>query len=242
MTVIALESPRSTRDVVRLHFLQAQLLLVRPLFMIALGFVVAAVITAVFWRIGVTPGSEEWVDSSRGNPAMTWALPGLLGYVGVQMVSLTFPLALTLGTTRRAFTFGTLLTQVVIASYVTAVLSILLFIELATGHWFLELYVVDVTVLGGGDHFRLAAIVFLGTLLILSMGAGFAAAWVRFGTVGPIALAAGTVVSLGLIALAIAPVVIASTFEPWWLVAAAVTMIALSAAAQYLCLLRASVR
>ena len=241
MTTIALAAPRTTGDVLQLHFLQVGLWLVRPLLVMAFAFVVTAVIAAVFWRLGSLPGSGEWVETSRNNPAMFWALPGLLGYLGVQMVSLTFPIALSLGTTRRAFIFGTLLTQASIAAYIAAVLLVLLLIEVSTGHWFVDLYVIDVNILGAGDPLRLLMIAFLGTLLVLSMGAAFSAAWVRFGTAGPMALLAGSIVSLGLIAFAVAPV-IASTFEPWWLVAAAVTMIALSAAAQYLCLLRASVR
>lgn len=241
MTAIALSSPRSMLDVVRLHFLQSRLLLLGPLFTITVGFIVSAVIAAVFWRLGSIPGSAEWVQASRVNPAMAWAIPGLLGYLGVQTVSLTFPLALTLGTTRRSFTAGTLLTQMLISLYITTVLLVMLLVEKATGHWFFDLYVIDVTILGGGDPLRLVPIVFLGTLLVLSMGAAYAAAWVRFGTAGPMALAAGTIVSLGLIALAVAPIA-QTAFESWWLVAAAGAMILLAAAAQYLCLLRASVR
>ncbi|MBT9607322.1 hypothetical protein [Microbacterium sp.] len=227
-------------DVLRLHFAQRAMLLRTPPGIMLIVFALTVIIAIIFWRIGSVPGSAEWVQNSRNNAAVFWALPGFFGWLGVQTVSLTFPLALSLGSTRRTFVFGTVLTHVALSLYVTAMLLVLLAIELATGHWFFDIYMTDVTILGSGNPVQLAVTAFLGTLFVLSVGGAFAAAWVRFGALGPIGLAAALVVSLGIVVILLVP--IASAFQPWWVAAAAGAVIVLALGGQYAFLRRASVR
>lgn len=174
------------------------------------------------------------------NPAVLWALPGFFGWLGVQTVALTFPLAMSLGSTRRTFVAGTVLMHVTLAAYVTALMLVLLLLEKATNQWFVGLYVTSVYILGSGDPVQLAATAFFGVLVVLSVGGAFAAAWVRFGSIGPTVLAVATVLALGLLAVLLVPAF--ASFQPWWLVVAAAAMITLSVLAQYLCLLRATAR
>ncbi|MFL2001291.1 hypothetical protein [Microbacterium sp. A1-JK] len=242
MTATALAPSRASGpvDVFRLHFAQRAMLLLTPPGIMLLVLVITAIIAVVFWRLGFEPGSAEWVANSRNNPAVTWALPGFFGWIGVQTVSLTFPLALSLGSTRRTFVAGTVLTHIALSLYVTALLLVLLGLEQATGHWFFHIYVTDVVVLGSGNPFQLAVTAFLGALLVLSVGGAMAAAWVRFGALGPTALAAAAVIALGIVAIVLVPVF--DAFQPWWLAVASVVVIALSIAGQYVFLRRASVR
>lgn len=227
-------------DVLRLHFAQRSTLLLTPPGIMALVFVITAIIAFVFFRTGSVPGSDLWVESSRNNGAVFWALPGFFGWLGVQTVALTFPLALSLGSTRRTFVLGTVLTHVTLAAYVTLMLLVILGLEVLTNHWFVGLYVADVNILGAGNPGVLAIAAFLGTLTVLSVGGAFAAAWVRFGAIGPTALAVGTVLSLGLLVILLVPAF--ASFQLWWLTVAGVTAIVLALGAQYLFLRTSSVR
>ncbi|RWR20033.1 hypothetical protein D8Y23_06420 [Microbacterium enclense] len=230
----------SPLDVLRLHFSQRGLLLRTPPLIMLVVFALTVVFAVIFFRMGSVPGSSEWVQNSRSNAAVFWALPGFFGWLGVQTVSLTFPLALSLGTSRRTFVVGTVLTHVAISLYVTAMLLVLLGIELATGHWFFHIYMTDVWILGAGDPFQLAATSFLATLMVLSVGGAFAAAWVRFGALGPTALAAALVLVLGIVAILLIP--LAAAFQPWWVALAAGIAIVLAVLGQYMLLRRATVR
>lgn len=227
-------------DVLRLHFSQRAMLLRTPPGIMLVVFVLTVIIAVIFWRTGSVPGSPEWVQNSRNNPAVFWALPGFFGWLGVQTVSLTFPLALSLGSTRRVFVAGTVLTHVALSLYITAMFLVLLAIERATGHWFFDIYMLDVTILGSGDPFQLAVTGFLGTLFVLSVGGAFAAAWVRFGALGPMVLAAALVIGLGITAILLVPA--APAFQPWWVALGAGIVIVLAVFGQYALLRRASVR
>jgi hypothetical protein len=230
----------SPLDVLRLHFAQRALLLRTPPGIMLVVFAFIVILAVIFWRAGLEPGSAEWVQSSRNNGGAVWALPGFLVWLGVQTVSLTFPLALSLGSTRRTFVGGTVLTHVALALYVTAMLLVLLAVEVATNHWFFGLYLTDVAILGSGNPWQLALTSFLGALFALSAGGAFAAAWVRFGAMGPTALGVVSVLGLGIAVILLIP--LAPAAQPWWAAVAAVIVIVLALFAQYFLLRRASVR
>ncbi|TXR52629.1 hypothetical protein FMM08_19095 [Quadrisphaera setariae] len=215
-----------------------------PLVTLGLVLVVSAVVAGFFYQLGSRPGTPEWVSNSRNNPGVLWALPGFLGYYGVQSVATTFPLALALGTGRRAFTTGTLAFHGLLAAYVAVVGLALLGVERLTGQWFVGLYLIDVVVLGGGDPLRLVSVLFLGSLTLLSLGALFAAAWVRFGARGPLLLGLGCGALLAASALLLAPHLgdLAAGFQLWWLAALGVLVTAAACAGELALLRRASVR
>ncbi|WAP50789.1 hypothetical protein OL239_12330 [Arthrobacter sp. ATA002] len=178
------------------------------------------------------------------NPGIVYALLGFFGYLGVASVGTTFPFALALGATRRAFVAGTLIWNAMTAAYVALILAVLTAVETATNHWFAGFYIFDIYVLGGGDILRLLPIVFFGVLATLTIGGVFAAAWVRFGSLGPQLIAGGVVLALAVAAIVLVPqaAAIAAVFQLWWLTAAAVGAVGLSAAGTWLLLRPATVR
>lgn len=190
-------------NVTRLHFNKPEVSLAVPLYIIGLVLVISWIIAAILIRAGAEPGAASYGDDMRNNLGMVWSLPGFLVYLGVQAVATTFPYALALGTTRRAYVTGTALANILLSVYVTVILAALLVLELATGHWFFGAYALDNFAFGSGSFGVLIPTVFLGTFVSLSIGGAFGAVWVRFGSKGPtiLALALGLVLVVALLVL-----------------------------------------
>lgn len=228
----------------KLHLNKRESTFVVPLYITAMVAVISILISLLFWRSGSLPGTAGWIQGSQFNPGILYALAGFLGYFGVQSVATTFPFALTLGATRRAFAGGTFLWGVITSAYLTAVLAVLTLIEIATHHWFVGFYIFDIYVLGAGDLGRLIPIVFLGVLTLLTVGGVFGASWVSLGARGPQLIAVGVVVVVVVGLIVIMPYLadILAGFELWWLAVAAVVLIALSTLGTWLLLRSAIVR
>ncbi|WP_245992002.1 hypothetical protein [Mycetocola lacteus] len=217
--------------VTRLHLTRKRMTFGVPVLYVGIVAVLSILISLIFWRAGSQPGTAGWIDSSRSNPGLVWALGGFLGYMGVSSTATTFRFAITLGATRRAFTLGTLLWNLVIAAYLAAVLTALAALELATNHWFVGFYIFDIAILGNGNLPVTFAIVLLGVLSILTVAGVFGAAWIRFNNRGPILLGIGIglVVVVAVLILVPQAAQIIAAFEPWWLaIAAGVAIIAAS--------------
>ena len=101
---------------VRLHLNQRITSFLVPLYIAGTVAVISILISLIFWRAGSLPGSEGWILGSQANPGIIYGLAGFLIYLGVSSVSTTFPFALTLGATRRAFVAGTLLWNATMAA------------------------------------------------------------------------------------------------------------------------------
>lgn len=172
-----------------------------PLVIIVVVMVISAIIVLAIQRAGGDPSSADYIHGARMNSAMVWSLPGFLVYLGVQAVSTTFPYAIALGTTRRSFVAGTALANLVQSAYVALVMLALLGIELATNHWFFNMYVLDVYMLGAGNPWQLLITAFLGTFTLLSIGGVFGAVWVRYGSKGPtlLGLTVGLVLAVAIL-------------------------------------------
>lgn len=228
----------------KLHLNKRETTFIVPLYITGMVAVISILISLVFWRSGSLPGSEGWIQGSQFNPGILYGLVGFLGYLGVQSVATTFPFALTLGSTRRAFVGGTLLWNVITAAYLTAVLAVLTLLELATNHWFVGFYIFDIYVLGAGDLTQLVPMVFLGVLTLLTVGGVFGAAWVSLGARGPQFIAAGIVVVVVVALIIVMPSLpsFLAGFQLWWLAVAAIVMIVLSALGTWLLLRSAIVR
>src|SRR5690625_4230644 len=229
---------------VKLHLNKREQTFAVPVYITATVALISLVISLLFWRAGSVPGSTDWVQSSRSNPGIAWALAGFLGYLGVQSVATTFPFALTLGTTRRSFVLGTLAWAVLTSAYLTVLFALLATVELATDHWFVGFHIFDVHVLGAGELTRLIPTVFLGALTLFAIGGVFAAAWVRYGNRGPVFLGSGVALALIAALAAVMPWIetIANAFALWWLALAAAVVVALASSGMWLMLRSASVR
>jgi len=229
---------------VKLHLNQRHTTFLVPLLIAGMVAVISILISLIFWRSGSTPGTADWIAGSQSNPGIANALIGFLIYLGVASVATTFPFALTLGSTRRAFAVGTLLWNGLTALYIAVILALLLVVELATDHWFVGFYVFDVFIIGAGDIGRLLLIVFLGVLTSLSIGGVFGAAWLRYGARGPQLVAVGVVLVLAVVAMIAIPDAssIAAAFQLWWLAVAGVVVTVLASTGSWLLLRSAIVR
>lgn len=192
-------------NVTRLHMNKIGSFVSVPVCILALVMVISIVIAIAIQRATGSAGSAEYIDGARQNGGVVWSLPGFLIYYGVQAVATTYPFALTLGTTRRNFILGTMLSNVLQAAYISLLLVVLLGIELATDHWFMSVYVLDVYMLGSGDPWVLAATGFLGVLFCLTIGGFFGAIWVRFGAKGPAIVGSAVGLVLAVLLLVFAP-------------------------------------
>jgi len=229
---------------VKLHLNQRRVTFVAPLSIAGSVALISVLISLIFWRAGSQPGSTGWIQGSQSNPGLAYALVGFLVYAGVASVATTFPFALTLGATRRAFVVGTLLWDAITAAYIAVIFAILNTIELVTHHWFAGFYIFDIYVLGAGNTGRLLLIVFLSVLFSLTIGGVFAAAWVRFGARGPQLIAVGLILVLAIAAIILVPdaAAIVAAFQLWWLAVAAGIAIVLSSVGTWLLLRPAIVR
>jgi hypothetical protein len=235
---------KAVASTAKLHLNLREYTFVVPLSIAGMVAVLSVLISLIFMRSGSRPGSAGWIEGSQANPGILYALAGFLVYMGVASIATTFPFALTLGATRRAFVAGTLLWYAFTAAYIAVILAILAAIEVATGHWFTGFYIFDVNVLGAGDTGRLLAIVFLGVLTALTVGGAFGAAWIRFGARGPQLIAFGVVIVLAIAAIVIVPeaATIFAAFRLWWLAVAAGVLIVVAATGSWLLLRSAIVR
>ncbi|MGI8392255.1 hypothetical protein ACSHWG_05335 [Leucobacter sp. Z1108] len=230
--------------VTRLQMNKPDITFIVPASILLIVLVISAIIALAIQRSGVDPSTPGYVDGARSNQAMFWALPGFLIYLGVQAVSTTFPFALALGTTRRAFVAGTALAHLVQAAYISLLMVALLGLELATNHWFFGLYVLDTYVVGAGNPWQLLASAFIGTFVSLSIGGIFGAVWVRFGAKGPTVLGLVLGLAAALLLLFFAPrlgeIFAAMTLPMVAVGAIGVALLAL--AGTWLCMRRTAVR
>lgn len=228
----------------RLHLNKREMTFAVPLYIAGLVAVISVLISLVFWRSGSMPGTAGWIEGSRSNPGMAYALVGFLVSFGVQAIATTFPFALTLGATRRAFIGGTLLWTITVSAYLTAAFAVLTMLELVTNHWFIGFYVFDIYILGAGNFGLLIPIVFLTTLSLLTIGGVFGASWIRLGARGPQLIGIGTAVVIIVAVIIVVPSAgaIFAAFQLWWLAVVAAVVISLSSIGTWLLLRSAIVR
>lgn len=227
-----------------LHLNKRETTFLVPLTIIGLVAVISILISLLFWRSGSAPGTTEWIQGSQANPGLAYALPGFLVYLGVQSIATTFPFALTLGATRRAFVAGTLVWWMLTSAYLAVALALLTVLEILTNHWFVGFYVFDIYLLGSGDLSLLLPIVFLGCWSLLTLGGVFGASWARYGARGPQLIGVGIAILLIVALIIIIPSAakILAAFQLWWLAIAAVVVIGLSSLGTWSLLRTATVR
>jgi hypothetical protein len=225
-------------DVIALQYANPTRLVTIPV-----GILVAVVVVMTAITLAVVSNGGSGADLDY-NGSVVWSLFGFVVAIGVQAVSIVFPLALALGSTRRAFTLGVLATAALQAALLTVGSLALLGLETLSGGWFVGARVFSDSTLGGGNPLTLIAVMFLASLTALTVGGLFGASWIRFGSRGPMGLGIGLSVVVVLALLLLFPEILAAAraFETWWLAVAAVVVVALSTVGEYLLLRRASVR
>lgn len=167
--------------------------------------IITAVISFALQRAGLDPNSAEYAAGARGNMGMVFSLPGFLIYYGVQAVATTMPFAFALGATRRAHVIGTAISNLILSAYIAVSMVVLLWIELATNHWFFGVYALDNYLLGSGNAWQLFITVLLGVFVSTSIGGVFGAVWVRYGSKGPTLVALAVALVLASLLLIFVP-------------------------------------
>jgi len=212
---------------------------------LGLGVVaIMIVVVATLGAAGVPTSSPEVIDGFRNNGGIVWTLAGFLVSLGVQAATACFAFATSLGTTRRDYVLGTGVYFVLQTVYVTAILSTLLALEKATGHWFINAYSLDVRGLGSGDWGIFLLVVVSGALSMQAVGAMFGASWLRFGSRGPLLISGVLVAILVGAILIVIPrwAALAAAFSMAWVSLALIVLGALALLATGAFLRRTSVR
>jgi hypothetical protein len=230
--------PATPADVIALQYANPTRMVVIPL-----GILVAVILVMTGVTIAVIRGGGSGADLASSG-SVIWSLFGFIVAVGVQAVATAFPLALALGSTRRAFALGVLATCLLQSALLTAASLVLLGLERLTGGWFVGAPVLTDSTLGSGDPRVLSAVMFLAALSALMAGSVFGAAHVRFGATGAMWLGIGIAAVIVAALLVVPPdfVALRRSFEPWWLAVAAGVVVVLSTTADYALLRRATVR
>lgn len=230
--------------VTRLHLNKPQAMFSAPAQIVGTVMLVTALVSLILQRAEVFGGMGDYLDIMRQNNALVFALPGFLIYYGVQAIATTYPFALALGATRRSYVWGTALANVILSAYVALLLLVLLGLELATDHWFANIYAIDVFVLGNGNPLVLGATAFLLTFVSVSIGGFFGGVWVRFGSKGPLLTALVLAVVLAGLLFLFVPYsqeIIAAVTRPL-IAAVALGLALLSLLGTWIVMRRASVR
>ncbi|MEO9247044.1 hypothetical protein ABDK96_05080 [Citricoccus nitrophenolicus] len=199
--------------VVRLHFVDRMQMIWVPIIMLASVAALCVVIMVVLQAF--TPGTaEELSEGFRYNQAALWSWPGFIVTIGVYAYARTMPFAIgMMGSTRRHYWAGTTLWILVESVYLSALVGVFLLLEQATGHWFTGARMFDVYALGNGHLGLTLLLSFAMAAACLSVGAGLAAVYLRWGQYGVMAgIAAILVIVLGTLALVLASDLDVATF------------------------------
>lgn len=233
-----------TLAVVRMHLGRRFSAFWMPLILGVSVVAIMVVIVATMKAAGVPTSSAEVVDGLRNNGGMVWTLAGFLISLGVQAATSCFAFATSLGTTRRDYVLGTGVYFLLQTAYVAAILAVLLALEKATDHWFINAFTLDVRALGSGEWTAFLPIVLAGALAMQAVGAMFGASWLRFGSRGPLLISIAAVAGLVVAILIAIPrwATLAAAFSTTWAALMLLVLGAVALAATGAFLRRTSVR
>lgn len=165
-------TPRPMRSF-RLTIYSPGSVLLVPLAILAMMVAISVVIVLI---IGIKTGLPLSPQDSQGmtnNVGAILSIPGFLIALGAQTVNRQFATAMAFGSTRRDFWLGSSLGFLVV-SLVTGIGSVLLlWLERATGHWFIGAHAMDVTTLGNGNAWQAFLTITAVSLCSMFLGAGF---------------------------------------------------------------------
>ncbi|ACV09205.1 ABC transporter G family protein [Jonesia denitrificans] len=230
--------------ITKLHLNKPTIVFGVPVFVYLCVVAVSVLIAVAMMRFGVDTFDPNVQQGFRNNGGAIWSVAGFFVYLGVQAVASTFPFAMSMGTTRRAYISGTA-AYFFIQSVATGAIALALgSIEKATNHWWTGAHVFDVYILGAGDSLRLFAITTMMTWVALSIGAAFGALFVKAGPKGPVVGAITAVVVLvALVAWAAPHISGWAAHATWtWVVYGGLILVVMALIVQYTALRHASVR
>src|SRR6187402_480624 len=163
--------PASPADVIALQYGNPNRMVGIPLSILGAVVLLTIAISIVILRAGGN------LEDANYNASVLYSVLGYTVAIGVQNVSTSFPFALALGSTRRTFVLGNLLTSRAQGLLVAIASVLLLGLESATGGWFIGAKAMSSVLLGAGNPFVLGGVMLLAILAALSAGGAFGAAW-----------------------------------------------------------------
>lgn len=170
--------------VFRLHFVNPSTVVVVPWLIMLFIFLVNY---AIWWLIFAnTPNASDRADATEG---LNWSGASFyifvyLMVVAVQAINFTFPFAQGYGVTRRDFYLGTSLAFVTLSAGYAVALTVLSFIEEATGGWGLGGHMFTAVYFGTGPWYIRLLTFFTILAFFFFVGAAIAAVYVRWRTHG----------------------------------------------------------
>ncbi|GHC99043.1 hypothetical protein [Zhihengliuella salsuginis] len=191
--------PGSLSKIVRLHFVDRSRMIDAPLLIMA-GVAVLIIAVMLVLQSFTDVSRADLSEGFRYNQAAIWCLSGYIMNVGVMAYARTMPYAMGLGATRRQYFWGTTAALALEALIIAAMMTVFLFLEKVTGHWFTGARMFDTYLIGDGDYSSLFVLGFGIALAMLFLGSLFAAVYMRWGPPGVIA-------SIAVIVLAVLGVV-----------------------------------
>jgi hypothetical protein len=181
------ESLRRILAVTRLHFVNKIAILYTPLLVLVVIFLLNYAIWWIIIVAGNLPISHSAATSHLG---YTGAVSYIFVYalvIAVQAISRTFPFSLGFGVTRRDFYLGTALAFVLLSIVLSAVLTVMSVIEIATNGWGVQGYMFSPLYFTNTSWFLRFLMYFLAFLFAIFIGAGAASMYVRWRAIGVIA-------------------------------------------------------
>jgi hypothetical protein len=156
------------------YLAEKQYSLLIPIYILVIYWAISAVIVLFIGiKTGLPLPAAMQEDNASGNIGSIMSFPSFLIVAGALCVNRQFNAALSFGSTRRDFWFGTTL-GFLLTSATTGVFAMLgLALEKMTNHWWFGVHAFDVSVLGSGNYVIAFLVVFTLCLTSLLIGATF---------------------------------------------------------------------
>ena len=180
----SLEPLRRILSVTRLHFVNKVAILYTPLAVLGVIFL----LNYAIWWIVIDAGHLAVAHSrTTTHLGYTGAVSYIFVYtmvIAVQAISRTFPFSLGFGVTRRDFYFGTAVAFVLLSVILSAVLTIMSVIEIATNGWGVQGYMFSPVYFTNTSWLLRFLMYFLTFLFFIFVGAAAATMYVRWRATG----------------------------------------------------------
>jgi hypothetical protein len=191
-TIAVAETTSATRPtttnrvlaVSRLHFVTPSTIIVIPWLIMAVIFAANYVIWWIINRAVESPSDLADAQEGFSYSGATFYIFVYMMVVAVQAVNATFPFAQGYGVTRRDFYLGTSVAFVVLAAMYSAGLTILSYLEDATGGWGLGGRMFTSMYFGTGEWYARFLLFLVIFLFFFFVGSATAAVYVRWRTNG----------------------------------------------------------
>ena len=176
--------------IVRLNFANRWTIVGLPSLIMAFVFLVNLVIWAILVS-SLSGESRAQALHGTGFSGSTFYIFVYLLVLAIQVVNITFPVALGFGATRRDFYLGSALTWVILSLGYGGALTVLSFIEQATGGWGFGGHMFTAVYFGEGPWYQRLFIFAGGLLFFFFIGTAAATVFVRWRAIGLTVLGAG---------------------------------------------------